>query len=385
MEKIVHVMLCGPVNDSWNYQDNMLTKYHKKMGYEVTMITSQWIWDECGKLKKTSKTRYVNADGVNVIRLPILHNDDFGRKLKRYKGLYETIEFEKPNILFVHGISALDNTNIAKYCKKHPNVVMYVDSHTDFSNSATNILSRYILHGVIWRSVAQVLNPYTKKFYGVLPARVDFLTQIYHLPIDKCELLVMGADDDRVEEASQSQIRKNIREKYGIRDDEFLIMTGGKIDEWKTQTLLLMEAVKQINDNKIKLIVFGSIADKLKEKVEALVDGKKIQYIGWINAVDSYSYFSAADLVVFPGRHSVFWEQVVGQGIPMLCKYWEGTTHVDIGGNVDFLYEDSVDEIKCKIVGIVENTEHYNQMRAVAIQKGMEVFSYKLISERAIK
>ena len=30
----------------------------------------------------------------------------------------------------------------------------------------------------------------------------------------------------------------------------------------------------------------------------------------------------------------------------MIVKYWEGTTHVDIGGNCEFIYKDSVEEIR---------------------------------------
>ena len=58
-----------------------------------------------------------------------------------------------------------------------------------------------------------------------------------------------------------------------------------------------------------------------------------------IDDFQSYNLFSAADLVVFPGRHSVYWEQVVAIGTPMVVKYWDGTTHIDIGGNCMYLYE----------------------------------------------
>ena len=44
-----------------------------------------------------------------------------------------------------------------------------------------------------------MINPYVNKFYGVLPARVDFLINEYKLPKNKVELLVMGADDDCIE------------------------------------------------------------------------------------------------------------------------------------------------------------------------------------------
>ena len=51
--KIVHVCLAGiGVTDGWTYQENLLTKYHKKLGHDVTIITSQWVRNELGGLKK---------------------------------------------------------------------------------------------------------------------------------------------------------------------------------------------------------------------------------------------------------------------------------------------------------------------------------------------
>ncbi len=180
----------------------------------------------------------------------------------------------------------------------------------------------------------------------------------------------------------QKRAREVIRSKYGIKPDEFLVMTGGKIDEWKTQTLLLMQAVGKIQNEKIKLIVFGSAIPELIQKVNELSDGKKVQYIGWRS---EYNYWSAADLAVFPGRHSVFWEQVAGMGIPMICKYWEGTTHVDVGGNVIFLKQDSVEEIQSILQYLLTNPGEYQKMLDVACGKGKEKFSYKEISRKAIQ
>ena len=193
----------------------------------------------------------------------------------------------------------------------------------------------------------------------------------------------MGADDLLVNKAKQELSIKDIRGKYSIEKDDFLIMTGGKIDLFKTQTLLLMQAVHNIRNEKLKLIVFGSVAPELKEKIADLSDGKKVQYIGWIEANDSYDYFATADLVVFPGRHSVFWEQVAGMGIPMIVKYWDGTTHIDGGGNVEFLNDDSVDEITEKILKISSDELHYKTMKNAAEQISKK-FSYSSIAQRSI-
>jgi len=112
-------------------------------------------------------------------------------------------------------------------------------------------------------------------------------------------------------------------------------------------------------------------------------DCKKVQYIGWIKAKDSYDYFYAADLVVFPGRHSVFWEQVAAQGLPMVVKHWNGTTHVDFGGNVKFLYNDSANEIKTALEDILEN-DNYKKMKSVA-EKASENFKYSKIAKVSIE
>ncbi|MGI5967472.1 MAG: glycosyltransferase family 4 protein [Anaerotruncus rubiinfantis] len=379
--KIVHICLCGLFTDGFNYQDNLITKYHRQMGFDVTVIASQWVWDE-GSAKQVQVDPYVNEDGVKVIRIPN-RIGNVNSKLKLYKGLYCVIDGEKPDVIFLHNFQFLDALTVRKYVKQH-RVKWYVDNHSDYSNSATNWLSKTLMHKLLWRFVAARIQPYVTRFYGVLPARVDFLKDVYKLPAEKCELLEMGADDELVDQAARPDAIRALRERYGISENDFFIVTGGKIDRFKMQTLLLMQAVKELADTlPVKLLVFGSIDDSLKSQADALVDGNAVQYIGWIRATDSYDYFAAADLVVFPGRHSVFWEQVVAQGIPMICKQWSGTTHVDIGGNVLFLQEDSKEEIAGVLFDLLASPQRYAQMKAAAKQDANR-FLYSDIAKRAI-
>lgn len=384
--KIVHLCLCSFFPDNYSYQENLLPKFHKALGYDVEVIASTQSFDEHGKVCFLDKTgTYQNEYDIKVTRLPYKKNNSTGHKLKRYIGTYETLEKAAPDIFFIHGGQFMDIDQVVRYLKKHPDVRVYVDNHADFSNSGTNWVSKNILHRVLWRYCERKINPYVRKFYGVLPVRVDFLVQNYGLPKDKCELLVMGADDELVENAAAPQVRHEFRERYHIADDDFLIMTGGKIDRWKTQTLLLMQAVQKIQNPKVKLIVFGSVTQELMDQVQSLADGEKVQYIGWVQSSGSYAYFAASDLVVFPGRHSVFWEQVTGQGIPMLVKDWTGTHHVDLGGNVRFLTQDSAEEIQKALEELLEHPETYQQMKKIAVEKGMKTFSYKDIAKRAIE
>ena len=384
--KILHLCLANFYIDNFSYQENILPKYHKIIGHEVSIIASLSTFDENGnETYLHSESSYTNEYNIPVHRINYKNFiKPIQRRLRRYANFYQTLLSEAPDIIFIHGCQFYDIKQVVKYLKTHPDVKVYVDNHADFSNSARNLVSKNILHKILWRHCARLIEPYTTKFYGVLPARVDFLKTVYKLPKDKIELLVMGADDEKVAEAKDISVRRAIREKLNINQNDFLIMTGGKIDSAKKQTLLLMESVKQIDRNNVKLIVFGSVTLELKDELNSLCDGIKIQYIGWINAADSYKYFAAADLAVFPGRHSVFWEQVVGIGIPMIVKYWDGTTHIDIGGNCKFLYKDSVEEIKEAICFLIDYPNVFEEMKNVAITKGMDAFSYRKIAQRSI-
>jgi len=387
MKKIVHLCLANFFIDNYSYQENILSKYHKLFGHDVSVIASLATFDKNGNpALLDSESEYQNEYDIPVSRIGYKKKlGKINRTLRRYRqDVYALLVKKAPDIIFIHGCQFLDISKVAKYAEKYPLVKIYVDSHSDFSNSAKNWLSKNILHKIIWCHCAKKIEPYTEKFYGVLPARVDFLKNIYRLPPDKVELLVMGADDEKVVNAKDEHVRNEIREQYGISPDDFLIITGGKIDAYKKQTLLLMDAVKQINLPKVKLLVFGSVINELVPEIEKRTDASNIQYVGWIDAVASYRYFAASDLAVFPGRHSVFWEQVVGQGIPMLVKHWDGTAHVDLGGNVQFLHEDSVDEIADKLTEICTNPQIYADMKKVAQNEGMNTFSYQKIAERSI-
>lgn len=383
--KIVHLCLGSFFPDNFSYQENLLPKYHKILGYDVEVIASTQSFDSQGKVCFLDNVgSYQNEYDIKVTRLPYKNGNKIWKKLKRYKGVFNALSDAAPDILFIHGGQFLDIDQVVKYLKIHPEVTVYVDNHADFSNSATNWISKNILHKIIWKHTMHKIEPYTRKFYGVLPVRVDFLKNVYGLPAEKCELLVMGADDELVKKAKDSGAREKIRAKFGIKEDDFLIMTGGKIDPWKTQTLLLMQAVKNIDRDNVRLIIFGSVTQELADQVKSLADGNKIQYIGWITSKDTYDYFEAADLVVFPGRHSVMWEQVTGQGKPMIVKDWPGTHHVDLGGNVLFLNQDSVDEIYDRISYLINNPGIYRDMMLVAQLKGEQFFSYKDIAKRSI-
>lgn len=379
--KIVYICLCGLYMPGWSYQENIMSKYQIQAGNNVSIITSEWIYDKTGKLVKCNET--TDDNGARIIRLKIKGGKPFTYKLKRFVNLYETLCLEKPDLIFLHSPQLMDADIVCKYLKNNKNVQLIVDNHCDELNSAKNFLSRYILHGIIWRRSVNLLSKYTDKFYGVTPAREEFLQKVYGLSPNKISLLPFGADDDLVERAKDTNARNTIREKYNIKKDEILLLTGGKIDHNKTETLELMKAVSEMEQQNIKLMIFGSVVQELKDKFDSLLESKNIIFIGWLDSDLIYNFFDACDIVAFPGLHSVLWEQAVGAGKPCLFRKIDGFTHIDLDGNCEYFDVLTAKSIRDLLVSII-NENKIEKMRVVAETNGRKFFSYKRIAEDCI-
>lgn len=377
--RILHLCLGCFYVDNHSYQENMLPKYHKRLGHEVYIIASTLSFDANGNACNVAPGAYENEYGIPVRRLAYRRHlpASVGKFLRLYEPFMDAVEEIRPDVIFIHGCQLLDIYKLLPYLRKNK-VTVFVDNHADFSNSATNFLSKNILHKFLWRRCAQAIEPYTRMFYGVLPARVDFLKDIYRLPTEKVRLLVMGVDDEMAE--SLAGCRESFRARNGIQD-ETVIITGGKIDESKTQVITLLKLLHEQADPAVKVLVFGSIVPEMKDQVLSLCDGERIKYLGWLDHSHIYEALISSDLAVYPGRHSVLWEETVGMGVPMVVKRWAGTTHVDLGGNVLFLEDDSEATLEA---ALKQALGQLDRMREVAREKGKEVFSYRNIARRAL-
>ncbi|WP_165056692.1 MULTISPECIES: glycosyltransferase family 4 protein [unclassified Adlercreutzia] len=385
MTKIVHLCLASFYVDNYSYQENLLPKYHKRLGFDVEIIASQQTFNEQGKTDYFPRGRreYVNENGIKVTRIDYKSKNPKTWAFRRFVGLYDELEKAAPNVLFIHNVQFLDMDKVVRYLKKNPSVRVIADNHADYSNSATNWISKYVLHGIIWKRTARMIEPFCEKFWGVLPARVDFLVENYGLPKNKCDLLVMGADDDEVNAVFADDFRLKKRESLGYSNADFVIVTGGKIDLYKRQTISLIDAVRDIGGN-VKLLVFGPIIPELAGEVSLKIDGDRVTHIPWANTKESYELFSIADLVVFPGRHSVYWEQVVGMGKPVMVKRWAGTDHIDLGGNALFLDDCSAEGLRNAVKCLLNAPQKLNGMKQVAEIEGFRQFAYSSIARKSV-
>lgn len=384
--RITHLCLACFFPDGYSYQENMLPKYHKKLGHEVSVIASLQTYDKDGHLKYMDGPKeYLNEYGIPVYRLCYQKPEMICKKVKRYVGTYDALEKTDPEILFIHGCQFMDVAEVVRYKKKHPNLKVFVDNHADYKNSAKSFISKQIMHGILWKAEARKLLSITEKFYGVLPARVDFLKDVYRLPDNKVDLLCIGADDEFVLKYSSTEARTKTRTRYGYSDDDFVIITGGKINSNRPETLELMKTVINCSKPKLKLLIFGVVEATYKPIFDELSKNDKIDFIGWLSPEETYENIAASDLVVFPGLHSVMWEQAVAQGIPCLFRKIPGFDHVDIGGNAYFCEDVSERGLSNALNHILGDKTRYEKMKKAANKSERKQFYYSEIARRCIE
>jgi len=383
--KIVHISLLGVFSEKYAYQDNLLSKYHKRLGHEVTIMAPTYTEfnKDTGRIESSPKGEYLLENGIRLIRLAPLFPQRINGHIIAFKGFRTVLNALHPDLIFAHSVSVLNFRYLKKYKDKHPNVQIVFDNHVDLINSCHNWFTynynRFFIRYFIVKRIEGISN----YFYGVTPARCDFLHDMYGIPRTKISLLPLGADDDEMDFENKAKIRSSVRGEYGICDDDFLIVTGGKIDPLKN-IHVLTEAISNSKNKRIKLLVFGSIRDDLKGVFERL-SSDRIKCIGWIPSNRVYHYFYAADLVIFPGLHSVLWEQAVASQIPCAFSKIPGFEHINIGENC-VLMEGKTSEYYQKLVEqIVSDREFYAQLLKNAQSPKSSIFLYSHIANKVIE
>lgn len=101
--------------------------------------------------------------------------------------------------------------------------------------------------------------------------------------------------------AFKQQFRTDIRGKYGIKENEYLVGHVGRFSEAKNQKFIV-DLANNIVDENIKFMLIGNGEDKNKIKymIEQYGLNKKIIIVDEIQ--DVYKYYSAFDIFIFPSK-----------------------------------------------------------------------------------
>lgn len=328
--------------DNWGYQENLLPKYFKVLGHEVSVITLNKLPEYISDKKEFKNNYYI--DGVEIIRISTYLFLTF--TLFFTKGLYRTLVSQKPDILFHHDVCLTSLLVCVCYKILHPKCKLVVDNHADLINKTKSKFWFYFYYKFVLRILSFVASPFVEKFYGVSLSRCDFLETVYKIKSEKIRLLPIGADTLAVDEISMSD--DEIRLKYQVPKDDFIVVSGGKMGIDKG-TDVLIRAVDELRTAgiKISLILFGAVKDKQTEIL--IKDSKSVLNMGWCERLKTLELLKMSNVAVWPIHHTTLIEDSIACLTPLIIRKTRTTEHL-IDGNGIFIENENIDEIKDSII-----------------------------------
>lgn len=380
--KILHCCLSCFYIDDYNYQENVLPSINKMDGHEVKIIASTETFIENSKLGYIQSGKYFTKDGIEVTRIPYKSYlpQFIMKKVRHYDNVYNLIDEFSPDVILFHGVPAYELITIARYKKNHPKVKFFVDSHEDFNNSATNFLSKHILHKIFYKYIIKKTLPYIDKVLCVGYECFEFLRQLYDIPDEKMEYYPLGGIifDDSVGQEKRNRKREELK----LKEDDILIVHSGKIDKLK-QTEKILKALIQVPNNKLKMIVIGSLADDVKENIESSISkDDRISFLGWKNGDELMEYLCASDLYVQPGGQSATMQNALCCG--SAAALYPHQSHKYLLNDSVF-YIETIDDIINVFKDISENREVLENKRIQSNEIAHEMLDYKVLASRLYK
>lgn len=363
-------MIANFFNENLEYQENLVSETCIKQGHDVVFVTStiESVFDFLSdKYDPAAPARSYVAKGIKVIRRPFRWN--FLNKIRRFPSLGPILEEERPDLIYAHDVT-LNFPDAIRYLKKNPSCRMIMDCHADLTNSGKNWLSRTVLHGAVRRHYLNRARPHLSKIFPVTPGSRDFLRDLYGVRDDEMELLPLAIDLQTARRIRSARQGREIRAKFAIPDDAFVIFSGGKFNPLK-RTELAIEAIGKLSNVPAHLIVVGEgeknypdYTARIKELGAAVAN---VHFAGWQDRDGVFKCLDASDIAVFPASQSVLWQQAIGMGLPLIVGDLGGQdpSYLNEHGNVVILPAEDItaDRIATEIARLAADPNLRQQMR----------------------
>lgn len=223
-------------------------------------------------------------------------------------------------------------------------------------------------------------NENTVKGYGHMIGVSEFVTREYlnacKIPV-KAHVLKNAIDTDKFNKEVTEEERKDLRKKLGLAEEDFVILFVGRIMQIKG-VLELMEAVINLKDKHIKLMIMGSAnfgkrafsPYAIKAKKLAKENSDRIIFTGYVDNSEVYKYAAAADIQCVPTlveeAAGLVILEAMAEGLPIIVTKSGGVTeYVDESTALIIERENITENLKKAICYMKE----YPEVRAKMSEK----------------
>jgi len=329
----------GDVNVCYNLSKQLVNR-----GHEVTIIATDFEFDE-GYAKSLVNVRIIPFKVTVRIGLFLI-------SLSMKKWLKK--EIKNYNVIHLHNLQSYQNNVVYHYARKY-GIPYVLQAH----GLAPRMMKRSMLKKLYnWVWGYSILKTASKAF-ALTKMELDEHKEM-GVGEDKIEIVPNGIDLSEYEAPPR---RGEFRKKYGIKDDEKIVLYLGRIHKIKGIDLLLnafAEIVEELDN--VKLIIVGpddGFLSILKRQIEGLKIGNKILFTGPIYGRDKLEAYVDADVYVLPSVYEAFPTTVLEAwacGTPVIITDRCGIADI-VDGRAGCVVEYDKDQMRNAIIKILSDEE----------------------------
>lgn len=379
--KILHVD--ETFHPSYGYHTNPLARFQRRQGHAVTIVTveKRWIYPvykefgiDDATLEKEDH-RYEEETGVKIIRVPA--RGYFMRRLVFCKELFDIVEQQEPDVVYVHCVETITAMRFLLRKKKYP---MMFDSHMLAMASGNRFAKIYEF--VYRKTFAKIINH--NKYWVIRTQDDDYVNSHMGVSEELTPFISFGTDTLLFQPSNE--VRAQFRKENNIPEDSLVVVYTGKLTPAKGGKMLAETFNKKFEcDKDITLVVVGTPQDnEYGQEVLKLLSTSENRVCMFPTQpyLDLAKFYQAADLSVFPRQCSMSFYDAQACGLPVLSE--DNNVNVDRcshGNGMNFKCGESKD-FRDKIIQFANlSEEEREEMSRAAIKFINTGYGYEIIAK----
>jgi glycosyltransferase involved in cell wall biosynthesis len=382
--KIIH--LVSYFQPQLGYQEYFLAREHRKMGHDVTVITSDRYFPY-PDYDKTNRPilgdRIVGAgvseyENIKVIRLPIRMELNCRPWLV---GIEEQVKKIQPDIIISHSIGTFSSLRVARL-KPSLNFKFVVDDHMLWSEENNSFLARLYYAFFDFKKILKQAD----RVVGVADECVEYIVKKYKFPRNRVEMIPLGANTDLFQRNTEGGI--SFRKKQGIDLQKVLITYTGKLTYLKGSHNIIaaIARIKEQVKGKVALLFVGNAeteyVDFFENELKKISDYVDIHRMPAVKNPELVEIYSATDIAVWPRQASMSMIEAMSCEVPIICCDFLTERYKNNNGIP--IKEDDIEDLANALLKLIENPSLRHEMGKNGQDLVQKEFNWRVIAEKFI-
>ncbi|MEA3557807.1 MAG: glycosyltransferase family 4 protein [Candidatus Thermoplasmatota archaeon] len=319
--KIAHVV--SYIQPEFGYEEYYSAREQAALGHEVHVITSDRIFPFNDVEKMLADIGSPYKDRMRPLGIEEIEGFTIHRHKTIYEILYDFIVYRgieedlrnlRPDVVHAHGLWQW-GTHKAARVKDELGFKLIIDEH---AYSTTYDQTKNLRNFILDKDYRFFRAPFARKnlkkadeVVAICQETVTFLEEFFGYR--NAHMIPLGVDHRKF--SFDEKARKEVRKELGVREDEYLLVTAGRLDTAKRLELFI-EAVEMLGRDDVKLLVVGRGDGSYLKKLRNM-KVKGVSFAGFKRSDELSSLYSAADLGLW-GKASITIREAMGCDLPLV-------------------------------------------------------------------